>query len=107
MMDTIRVTIDGETWFTARADVAERWNGWLACPWFTRLEAERVAAWLEANRAAEVARYGESEGISASWDGDTLVLGDPSYDVVERLDAVDGYYAIGAYGWVWSDDDDA
>lgn len=85
-------------------DPRNRWNGW-ANPRFPRSEAERIAAW--SNRMAE--EYGEDCADRFEWDGDVLVRLDCNFDEGEepqryRIEPdAQGFYAVGYYGWCWSE----
>lgn len=89
----------------------QRWNGFV-CPFFTRDEIDRYTAHVEASDPDNM--YGR-----VSWDGDTLLLTEPTYAdppkpgengidydpdyQPERIDPTpDGLYALGAFGWTWS-----
>lgn len=90
----VRVTIDGRAVFNAWHDPRDLWNGWL-CPVFDRDEAARLAEWI--------AGY-STDGTTAVWEGDVLVVTEgqwaeePGY-VPERYGP--GTYPIGTYLWTW------
>ena len=118
---TMRVTLPGwEDWplasFPATVPVFEsgpsagepiRWNGWIACPLFTREVAEQVVKLLSADsRNPDGTPYVEQD--DPQWDGDTLVMHnlmwrdeEPDYEpeLIEPDD--NGRYAIGGYSYCW------
>jgi hypothetical protein len=101
-----RVSID--EWLVAipcLMNPRDRWNGW-ACPYFTREAVERIIA--------AIAPDGSDDLVFATdWEAGTVTLTtaigtrDEYTDVVEAVE-IDGtpYWPVGAWGWVWSDDDE-
>lgn len=90
--------------FTAHVDRSDRWNGWLACPYFDRDEADRVAEWINDDLGYD---NGEPP-IAAEWAIDVLFiteyLGDSNRESTTRIAPdFDGRYAIGAYAWCWTE----
>lgn len=92
------VTLDGLVTVEAVYDPRERWNGFL-CPRMDRNAVETV-----------MAAFWDYDGESVPthrWDGDVLIVteydGDDVYHETLKPDA-DGLYALGSYGWVWSED---
>lgn len=87
-----------------------RWNGWLACPW---IDAWSVVTVLDLINADP---YGDADsGYEYDFREDgALMLTDRQYraegggeDATDTLvPTVDGLYALGAYGWIWSEDTD-
>ena len=111
------ITIDGEHIFLADVaieldqDNVRRWNGFVASPWFVRSEAERVAAWCNADPL-------DIESSRFAWNGDRLL--EYQWDGEPTGDVPDGYrfsrtvesptglpvgtrYSIGAFSWAWTE----
>ena len=84
-----------------------RWNGWLACPTFTREVAEKVADFINQQDNADVVEsshfvWSRDYLIEYAWDCEVIRDEDEAkYDrTVHRPDKF-GRYAIGAWAWVW------
>ena len=83
-----------------------RWNGWIACPLFSRKEAEKVADYINESDNADVIEVGHfiwihDALVEYTWDGEVFGDAEPKFTrTVHRPDAA-GRYAIGAWGWVW------
>lgn len=89
------VTIDGMIVAEGHYDPAARWNTWIV-PVFDRAEAERIAAWSNAE---------DPENTLFHWDGDVLVYAELNYSdsEPERIEPdADGRYAVGGGSWIWS-----
>ncbi len=79
------------------------WNGW-ACPYFTRMEGQRVV--LVWNSQLE----GQNERGQASFNGtdncfEFLLSGEVDRFGAEVIDGVD-LYPIGTFGWCWMECED-
>lgn len=117
MLSNARVTLDGLVTVTAYAVEEEAWNGF-AAPYFTREQADDLAAQLAANgdsRDDDTIRYEpvcpvELDGPHV---GDGYVHHSPQADENECCGWTPGrqlpgetggptVYLIGAYGWIWT-----
>lgn len=96
-----------EAVFSGWHDPSNRWNGW-AAPAFEKDEADRLMAFQTASRTED------DEVITFDAEKDAYLLTNPGYadgpeDVVGGADVLcaDGQvrhlYAIGAWGWTWSE----
>ena len=78
----------------------ERWNGF-ACPCFTKPQAERLLAMLDAAYEALLLEF------EWRWEGDTLVVSDDVEESPYRWSpvSIEGctYWPIGARSWAWSE----
>jgi hypothetical protein len=107
------VTLDGWVTVLAVYDPSERWNGWLAAPRMDALSVVTVLTALNGQYTdADAAVYGHDWTFNA--DGSLTVVerqwtheypNEPNHGETIPADA-DGLYTLGAYGWVWSEDDD-
>lgn len=98
-MDTfrhVRVAL-GEAEFNAVDPSGARWNGFVACPFFDRDEAERVVAHVNAQYVT-----GAADGERLYWAGDDIVCVDVESGVETRSPYTPALgWAIGSYGWCW------
>jgi hypothetical protein len=97
-----RVCLDEIVSVMAEYDPAVRWNGFLAAPRFDAWTVETILAALADEDGSSIAHTWNDDG--------TLVLvetyGDEPDDVQrdEITPTDDGLYALGSYGWVWTED---
>lgn len=117
----IRVTLPGwEGWPMASfpADVPVfgphdqrpiRWNGWIACPLFSRAVAELVVKLLNVDHH----RDNVVEADDYEWDGDLLIVHnemhrdeDPDWEPEVIEPDSRGRYAIGGYSYCWFEVDE-
>lgn len=98
MKKTGKITLDGFVTVDGVWDDEVRWNGFL-CPSMSREAVEIVLTALRDQPGDQVLEH--------EWDGDVLVLSDHYSETevqVDRLEPdADGLYALGAWGWVWSE----
>lgn len=99
-----KATLDGLVTVDAVWDDTERWNGFL-CPRMDKESADKVMSTLVNDP------YAEPDRLSYAWDDETLVVSD-KYGMeedevqVDRYDPDgDGLYALGAHGWIWTQED--
>lgn len=87
----------------AEYDPTSRWNGWLAAPRLDAHGVQFVLTLLSADESTDPA-----DRITWDWREDgALVMRDGQEDEpVVELPNTDGLYALGAFGWVWSEDED-
>ena len=111
----MKVTLDGEAEFDAEVRTDSHglpllWNGAIACPTFTRAEAEKVVEYINADDETAP----DESMIRFRWEGDILVKrewnGEPisilrpiAYDEDKILPDQYNRYAIGAWAWVWAE----
>lgn len=97
----------GDTLFVEAAEISPGdWNGW-CMPAFPHAEVVKIAAWLEQNRAEDLAHWGEENtqwsALSFDPNSQTWTLTNSEYldqpEVYEPDDA--GLYAIGSASWTW------
>lgn len=94
-METIRVTLDGGTFFTALTD-GQTWNGF-QCPYFTKEEGLKIVD------------YVQHDGITYNEDIDSFIEFDAcdihnkdNYTYIYPIMIGEAqYYAIGHGGWTW------
>jgi hypothetical protein len=95
------VCIDDYLTVLAQYDPRIRWNGWLAAPRFDAWAVEFVLALMEDPTVTDAEERHE-------WNADgslTLVTDNGDGPWTDRIEPdEDGLYALGAYGWVWSED---
>lgn len=95
------VCLDDWIGVLAEYEPTTRWNGWLGAPRFDAWTVEFVLGVTESMPDPSYRHEWEDDG--------TLVLVDISQDV-EYVDKIapnaDGFYALGAYGWTWAEDED-
>jgi hypothetical protein len=83
-----------------------RWNGWLACPLFSRAEAEKIVEHIHKSDNADVVEVSHFVWIhdtlvEYTWDASPFGEGTAKYErTLHRPDSA-GRYAIGAWAWVW------
>lgn len=109
---TGRVCIDELVSVPAQYMPENRWNGFIAAPYIDALSVVMV---LEAINA-DADTYGEElGGYDFTWDADGALVLTNRQELAETGDAFrpevirpdeDGLYALGSYGWVWSEDAD-
>lgn len=92
------VTIDGQNGpYPAKADPSERWNGFLAQPWFTRETVQRIVDDLREENLTESTFEWRGEN------GDVLVELLDGEEIDSWGPGPNDLYAVGGYGWCWTE----
>lgn len=84
--------------FPAVADLTQRWNGWVAAPFFDREAVDRI-----------IAASDDPEADVFHWEGDTLVQHRTQYEAYgepdERIEPtlIEGVkrWCVGGFSWTW------
>ena len=91
------------TTFATFAAEMQRWNGFVAAPYFDPPELRRLLADMEAEIAADPEGSRETVPERFAWVGGKLIHTDLRYG--EPPDEIEpdafGRYAIGAFAWTW------